>query len=134
MKIRFRVNARVTVEADVNDMKQGFHFVSEVQESMGAGPCGHCESANVAPSFRQAQGYDFYSLVCQDCGHELSFGQRRDDGGLFPKMKDKEGNLIDHKGWAPPYNPGKWQGYDKVGDRATRTSAGATVPDSEIPF
>ncbi len=52
------------------------------------GKCGKCDSENTLFTHRKQQGFDFYEAACADCGARYSFGQKREDGSLFPK-RDK---------------------------------------------
>ena len=57
--------------------------------------CGNCGSKEIRPSHSTAKGYDFYQMECSACRHELKFGQRKEDGGLFPKHDEGK------NGWCP---------------------------------
>jgi hypothetical protein len=48
-------------------------------------------SPEIRPNCRTVDGFDYYSLRCLACGAELSFGQRKDGSGLFPKRKTDDG-------------------------------------------
>jgi len=62
------------------------HFFSEIPDV-----CKHCKSTNLRFLYRQPQGYEYASIMCNDCQHELKFGQYKDTKGLFAK------------GWEPPH-------------------------------
>lgn len=78
--------------------------ISEVEEVLRNDKCGCCESVNVRPNYRRSGNYDFYEMLCQDCGAALGLGVRQSDQRLFPRRKDEDGNLLPNGGWK------KWQG------------------------
>ena len=90
-------SAKVEVEAP--DAKEAVKELSSYIDFFGESTCGLCQSTDVVPRHRVAQGYDFYEMVCRACGAKLSFGQTREDNKLFPKRKDNQGNWMDNKGW-----------------------------------
>ena len=75
-------------------------FLEEVETVFAHDACRCCGSKNVTFGHAVRQGYDFYEARCADCSARLQFGQRRDGGGLFPKRKDKQGNVLPDGGWA----------------------------------
>lgn len=78
----------VTVESESGDIKGLLKQVSAVQEVMGARACGMCgETENLSFRVRKHDTYEFFEVRCgaKDCGAALSFGQRKDGSGLFPK-------------------------------------------------
>ena len=92
--------------------------ISEVDEVLRNDKCGCCESTNVRPNHRKSGNYDFYEMLCQDCGAALGLGVRQSDQKLFPRRKDEDGNFLANGGWK------KWQGSrqdeeDPEFDRAT---------------
>lgn len=64
--------------------------------------CGHCGSDDLTLNGKKNSGFDFYGVLCRACNHELKFGQRKEDGGLFLKLDE---------GWQPPYEKGQGSGY-----------------------
>ena len=78
--------------------------ISEVEEILRNDKCGCCESINVRPSHRKSGNYDFYEMLCEDCGAALALGVRQADQKLFPRRKDEDGNFLANGGWK------KWQG------------------------
>lgn len=78
--------------------------ISEVEEVLQNDQCGCCKSRNVRPNHRRSGNYDFYEMLCQDCGAALRLGVRQSDQKLFPRRKDEDGNLLANGGWK------KWQG------------------------
>lgn len=83
---------------DVADVKAAFEFVAAVNGVFQHTHCGCCDGPAV-PDVRDAKGYRFYAMVCASCGARLKFGQRKEDGGLFPKLKDADGHWLDAGGW-----------------------------------
>lgn len=74
----------ITVEAD--DIKELLRQVSSVQEVMAKRSCKLCgEENNLRFNVRKVEAFEFFALHCNACNAELSFGQRKDGSGLFPK-------------------------------------------------
>lgn len=101
MKAHYRAfHGRLIIEIEGTTVKDLFAQIGPIAEVLDAdAACGKCSSPNIYPRAREAQGYDFYELVCSDCGAKLSFGQFKDGSGLFPKRNDKEGAPLDFRGW-----------------------------------
>ena len=92
---------RLLVEVEAADIKGLFQAISEVAEVIDADEaCGVCNSNAIRHRVREVEQYKYYELVCESCTARLQFGQLRDGGGLFPKRKDPQGNLLDNRGWA----------------------------------
>lgn len=91
IKAIFNVNPNLKVEADCSGPKGVFKFAAAVSDILGIRACGNCQSPDLKPVYRKPKGFDYYSLKCNSCGHELRFGQAKETGDLFPK------------GWSPPY-------------------------------
>jgi translation initiation factor 2 beta subunit (eIF-2beta)/eIF-5 len=87
----------VTVECQ--GVKDAIKALSEYVEVFQECQCCLCQSEDVIPTHRQAQGYDFYEMTCSGCGAKLSFGQTKEGERLFPKRKDKDGREIGKFGW-----------------------------------
>lgn len=92
MNVTFDVGSNCHLAVDVPDVKQAFQFIAYAESVFGVDRCGNCESSNLQLLHRQPQGYDYYSVQCKDCHHELKFGQVKESGRLF------------QKGWEPPYS------------------------------
>lgn len=91
---------RVTFEMEAESPKALFKKLALVQEVFGAeDKCGCCGSQDITYRARQWDGNDYFELHCKDCGADFSFGQKKDGGGLFPKRKDPNGDLLEHGGW-----------------------------------
>jgi len=91
----------IVIEAE-GDAKEVFTDLAKASEVFGQSTCGACNSANVTPVVREVDGNTYYEMRCNQCYHRLAFGQRRQDGALFPRRKDKEGNWLDNNGWTDP--------------------------------
>ena len=103
MNVSFDVGSKCRLAVDVKDVKQAFEFISYAESVFGVDRCGNCQSGNLKLVHRQPQGYDYYSVACKDCLHELKFGQQKESGRLFPK------------GWEPPYSDGSDEAKSDVG-------------------
>lgn len=94
---------RMQVEVEGKDNKDIFSQIALFQEIYETRRCGACDSERVQFVCREVQGNTYYEIKCLDCGSTLGFGQKRADGSLFPKRKDKDGNWLPNGGWT------KWQ-------------------------
>ncbi len=92
MQVTFDVSKDCHLTVDVPDLRKAFEFIAYAGSVFNVGRCGNCESDNLQLAHRQPKGYDYYSVVCKDCRHELKFGQQKETNRLFPK------------GWEPPYS------------------------------
>lgn len=98
MKVSYIVGTS-TVEVEGKDVKDVFTQLSGAVEVFGHAKCGACGSAAVVPNVREVQGNTYYEMRCTQCGATMGFGQRKADGQLYPKRKDKEGNWLPNGGW-----------------------------------
>lgn len=98
MKVQYRAGKSV-IEAEGKDIKDVFTQLSGAVEVFGHSICGACRGENVVPTVREVQGNTYYELRCRDCGSTLAFGQRKADGALYPKRKDKDGVWLENNGW-----------------------------------
>lgn len=98
MKVQYRVGNAV-VEVDGKDVKDVFSQLSGAVEVFGNAGCGACGGTTVVPNVREVQGNTYYEMRCTQCGASLAFGQRKADGALYPKRKDKDGQWLDNGGW-----------------------------------
>lgn len=100
MKVTYRTHdTRISVEVEGKDNKDIFRQLSVFQEIFEHRVCGACEGERIRFSVREVQGNTYYELKCMDCGATLAFGQKKADGSLFPKRKDKDGNWLPNNGW-----------------------------------
>ena len=109
MKVKYKLET-IEVEVEGKDTKDCFTQLAGAVEVFGNTRCCACDSARTVPVTRENQGNTFYEIKCLDCGASLGFGQKRQDGSLFPKKKDKEGGWLDNSGWL------KWQPKDDIED------------------
>lgn len=87
---------RIEVEGDI---KEAFTELAQASEIFGHGECGACGSKDVMPVVRDWDGNTYYEMRCNKCHSVMGFGQRRGDGALFPRRKDKDGNWLPNNGW-----------------------------------
>ena len=74
------------IEVQGEDIKELMRNVSNVQECMGARVCGMCgETEKLRFRARRVKEFEFFGIYCETCKGELSFGERKDKSGLFPK-------------------------------------------------
>lgn len=102
MNIRYKVE-NLEVEVEGSDVKQCMAEVSSALEVFGNNVCGACNSTKTVPSVREAGGSKFFEMRCLSCGAALGFGQKKADGSLFPRRKDKNDSYLPNNGWT------KWQ-------------------------
>ncbi len=91
------LGGKVTIKVVGEDTKDLFRQLAAAQEVFDADyACGCCNSVHLRYNYRVADSFSFYELKCIDCGAALSFGQRKDGSGLFPK-RSGEGT---ENGWS----------------------------------
>ena len=102
MKAHYRTkNGRITFEVEGSLVKDIFERVAALQDIFDAEEeCGMCGSASIRMVFRETDGNRYYELKCLDCGAAFAFGQRRQGGDLFPRRRDKDGNVLPDNGWS----------------------------------
>jgi hypothetical protein len=71
-----------TIQAEGKDIKDLIKQIGFFGELPAACKCG---SKNIGFRHRTAQDYEFFSLLCADCGMEFAFGQKKDMVSLYPK-------------------------------------------------
>lgn len=98
MKVQYKVGNAV-LEVEGKDVKDVFTQLNSAVEVFGNSTCGACRSSSVVPMVREHQGNTYFEMKCTQCGSALSFGQRKADGQLYPKRKDKEGEYLEANGW-----------------------------------
>jgi hypothetical protein len=89
----------VTISAE-GDAKDVFTELAAAAEVFGNNVCGSCGSEHTIPVVRDVDGNTYYEMRCMGCGCTLGFGQRKADGALYPRRKDKNGNWMPNRGWA----------------------------------
>jgi len=95
MEIKYQASDRASFVIDVDNVKQAFQFMAYCDSIFGVDMCGNCKSPDLRLLYRTAQEYEFYSLQCKNCHHELKFGQT------------KVGEKLYAKGWEEPYQGGE---------------------------
>lgn len=101
MKFRYQTRTKIWVEFDAATCKEAVKQLSDIQNVFEEHKCGACGGSDLR--FRHAvnQGFNFYELHClnPNCRARLKFGQRQDDGEVFPQRKDKDKNWLPNNGW-----------------------------------
>lgn len=131
MLVRLKVSDRLEVEVPCEDLKELFAHVGPLQEVLDRmGSCGMsgCGSNDIRFSYRTPQGYEYYELRCGSCGATFKFGQRQDGSGLFPKLKDQNGQDLPNGGWSVYQRPGQQQPVETVEAKHPE------LAESDIPF
>ena len=92
-------NQRLTFEVEVQTGKQAFEVVAGIQELFEEADCGCCKSGNIRCNVRVHDENKYFSLVCNDCGAQLDFGQKKDGKTLFCKRRDEDKQVLPNRGW-----------------------------------
>ena len=102
MNIKYTsADGRMTFTVDGETHKDLFREIAEFQSVFEfADTCGCCHSDKVRFNYRVVDDNAYYSLRCLDCTAEFKFGQHKKGDGLFPKLKDEEGKLLENRGWS----------------------------------
>lgn len=106
---------QILIEGEVSDFKDMIKKLSTFEGIPTE--CKHCKSKNLWPSYRQPEGFTYYSIKCSDCGWEFKYGQKKEGGGLFPK------------GWEAPH-----KGKDELKQGQISADEFPPVSDDEISF
>jgi len=113
---------KVSIEADgLKGLFMASGFFAEIPPN-----CGNCNSDDLVLAGKKNAGFEFYSVLCRKCRHELKFGQRKEDGGLWLKIED---------GWIAPFQAGK--GSPQQGRQGGGNQQGGSPDPGEeddIPF
>lgn len=80
--IKFRIGGTM-IEVTSPTLKEAIDESSVYAETPKR--CGLCHKEDLAFSKRRVQKYEFFQLVCRDCGAEYAFGVKHADGSLYPK-------------------------------------------------
>lgn len=120
MQVNYRVNENAAFNLECKDILTAFQFLAYCDSIFKVSNCGNCEGPNLRLVHRTPQGYDFYSVQCTDCKHELKFGQTKEGHRLYPK------------GWEEPYQGGAAKSDDSGGEEQAETKK--TKPADDIPF
>ena len=94
VRIQLKVGKGVlTYEAEGMDIKSVHRFSSIY--GMLPNKCDVCEKDDIFLSWKSPSGNDYYTIVCNDCGAELAFHQKK-EGGFYlikgEKMEVWQGN------------------------------------------
>jgi len=111
MKVSYTTrNGRLSIELEASTHVELVQQLSSFSEVFEEDVCKKCKSTNLRWNIRKSKDakgkeYSYHELICKDCGAKLPFGVRDDDTyRLFPKRKDKEGNVRGKWGWVK-WNP-----------------------------
>jgi formate dehydrogenase assembly factor FdhD len=105
MKVNYTTaSGRLSVELEGKTQKDIFSGLASFQEVFEETSCGKCRSESIKYMVRTVDKYTYYELRCNDCRAKLIFGQHTENGTLFPKRKDEEGNWNGSNGWVK-WNP-----------------------------
>jgi hypothetical protein len=100
VKVTYKaLGGRLSFEADAENVKAAFELVASIQELFEEPSCGLCDSQRIRCDVRNFDAYCYFKLVCTDCNAQLDFGQHKDGRGLFVKRRDKDGRLLENRGW-----------------------------------
>lgn len=93
IKANFKLGG-LSIQLEAADLKGLFRETELLSQCPQA--CGACGSKNINPAYSKSakEGFEFYSLKCADCNSEFKFGQRKSDGGLFPKFDEGKNGWV----------------------------------------
>ncbi len=95
-------DGRITFKVSGGNVKEIFFAIADLQQIFEAEThCRICNEPNPKFRVRPTDKGEYYEVTCANaaCGARFDFGQLREGGGLFPKRKDGEGNLLPDGGW-----------------------------------
>src|SRR5215469_11416536 len=91
-------DGRLTIKVEGETQKDIFGELARAQETFEAETqCGLCQGTELRFSVRTSAEIEFFELRCSGCGAQLSYGQRKVGGSLYPKRQGGNG------GWS------KWE-------------------------
>jgi ribosomal protein L40E len=102
-----------TIECEGKDAKECFVNMAGALDVFGESNCGACGSTDLREQVRENGGHTFYEKRCMECGATLSYGQRKSDGSMYPRRKDRDGNWMENRGWSL-YKPQSQQSREEV--------------------
>jgi hypothetical protein len=107
VKCHYRsANNRLTFELDAGSQKDLFEGIATLQEIFESdSTCGMCNSTDLRFRVREVKDNKYYEMRCGKCNAQLSFGQHKTGGTLFPKRTTDEGDMP-NRGWY------RWQPRD----------------------
>lgn len=89
-----------TIEVDGKDSKEAFVNMAGALDCFGETHCGACGSTELREQVRENGGHTFYEKRCMECNATLGYGQRKADGSMYPRRKDRDGNWMENRGWS----------------------------------
>jgi hypothetical protein len=92
-------NSRIVFECEVATEKAAFEQLAYLQELFEETACGCCQSPDIRPDVREADGNKFYNLKCRVCSARLDFGQTKKGEHLFAKRRGEDKKHLPHNGW-----------------------------------
>lgn len=110
MKVRYTTNnRRLSVELEADNQKGLWAELAAFQDTFEESKCLKCNGEDLKFVVRKAtdsdgEEYDYHELRCNKCGAKLAFGQSKKGGKLFPKRKNKAGEVLGKYGWVK-WNP-----------------------------
>jgi hypothetical protein len=100
MKLMYTAaNSRIVFECEVATEKAAFEQLAYLQELFEETVCGCCQSLDIRPDVREADGNKFYNLKCRACSARLDFGQTKKGEHLFAKRRGDDKKLLPRNGW-----------------------------------
>jgi hypothetical protein len=116
LEVSWRPNPDMMIKIEGRDLKDVFKALGPVQEVLGHNKCGKCGGTKIRMVHRNADGHDFYELMCENCSAKLSLGQST-DGKLFPRRyeqdeKDPKKPKTDNEGKVVYLPDGGWVKWD----------------------
>lgn len=86
-QIKFKLgNSQIMFESEgkAQDIVKDLAFWGTIRSE-----CGSCSGHNVSLNHRHAKGFDFYGLICNDCGAQAQFGQLKEGNRFYMKHNAK---------------------------------------------
>ena len=122
-------SGKLTFEAEISSGKQAFEVAAKMAELFEETHCGCCKSEHIRHEVREYDGNSYYKMLCNDCGAQLDFGQKKDGKSLFAKRYDSEAKqALPNRGWYV------WHGEKKAKPAQTETSYDRDADPENVPF
>lgn len=118
----------MSIEENIASPESVFKFLSYMDSIFKIPCCGNCQAPAEDLKFvhRNPQGYNYYSVQCTKCKHELRFSQQKPENGgkLYPK------------GWEEPYQGGAARDDTNQDQPETRSAqrAAPAAQSAAIPW
>ena len=111
MKLTFKINDRITIEAEGDKQTDVFEQIASAQEVFDNLKCKANGSTDVQFVVRTDKDENkYYEMRDRKEGYRLSFHQYKKGGGLYLPKKDKDGNWLPSDGWYKYVPPAKEEG------------------------